>query len=135
MPWVAHCFHYIIAHFHIAGTKLSPLLMPSCKDYQHALSLHPGLFFVFFSPTCMSGLAFNEHDTCLVQATSFSNEHLQHECVLPLGHAIGTLNIPQYTSHLQLYLSFCNFTTAHQPTVDTLSFLCGSFMCHHINPC
>jgi len=116
--------------FHNCRYQYHHCLMPSCKDYSNIASVPSPwtLFFVFFSPhhVCQ-GLTFNEHDTCLVQATSFSNEPLQHECALALGHAIEHSTSITYTSHLQLYLSFCKLHNCPTNlTVDTLSFYVSS---------
>src|SRR5882724_7260265 len=65
---------------------------------------------------------------------SWSNEHLQHECAIALGHAIEHLTSVTYTSHLQSYLSFCKLHNClTNLTIDTLYFYVV-FMCHHINP-
>ena len=69
------------------------------------------------------------------QRTAWSNERLLHEHALALGHAIESSTAITYTSHLQLYLSFCKLHHLPiTPTIDTFSFYVV-YMCHHINPC
>ena len=66
---------------------------------------------------------------------AWSNECLQCEHALALGHAIEHSTSITYMSHLQSYLTFFKLHNHHtNMTIAMLSFYVV-FMCHHINPC